>query len=70
MMDEHMEKLQKQIEAIDEQMEMDTQDFVKLQSLSERREALETKMEELMERWEYLSEKQQAIEDLKKGKSR
>ena len=70
MMDEHMEKLQKQIEAIDEQMEMDTQDFVKLQSLSEEREALETKMEELMERWEYLSEKQQAIEDLKKGKSR
>jgi len=70
MMDEHMEKLQKQIEAIDEQMEMDTQDFVKLQSLSEQREALETKMEELMERWEYLSEKQQAIEDLKKGKSR
>lgn len=70
MMDEHMEKLQKQIEAIDEQMEMDTQDFVKLQSLSEQREALETKIEELMERWEYLSEKQQAIEDLKKGKSR
>ena len=70
MMDEHMEKLQKQIEAIDEQMEMDTQDFVNLQSLSEQREALETKMEELMERWEYLSEKQQAIEDLKKGKSR
>ena len=54
----------------DEQMEMDTQDFVKLQSLSEQREALETKMEELMERWEYLSEKQQAIEDLKKGKRR
>ena len=41
-----------------------------LQSLSEQREALETKIEELMERWEYLSEKQQAIEDLKKGKSR
>ena len=36
----------------------------------DQREALETKMEELMERWEYLSEKQQAIEDLKKGKSR
>ena len=69
-MDEHMDKMQKQIEAIDEQMEMDTQDFVKLQSLSEQREALETKIEELMERWEYLSEKQQAIEDLKKGKSR
>lgn len=26
-------------------------------------------MEELMERWEYLSEKQQAIEDLKKEKA-
>ena len=39
MMDEHMEKLQKQIEAIDEQMEMDTQDFVRCRQVYLKPEA-------------------------------
>lgn len=67
-MDENLEKLQQRIDAIDKSMETCAQDFVQLQQLSDERTCIETQMEELMERWEVLSEKQQLIEEMKKGK--
>ena len=42
---------------------------MKLNALSDERAALEQKLEEMMERWEYLSEKQKEIENMKQGKA-
>ena len=68
-MDEEMNKVQGQMDAIDIEMEACSDDFVKLNALSDERAALEQKLEEMMERWEYLSEKQQKIENMKQGKA-
>lgn len=68
-MDEEMDKVQGKIDAIDQEMEACGNDFVKLNTLSEQRSALEQTLEEMMERWEYLSEKQQEIENIKQGKA-
>ena len=68
-MDEEMDKVQGRIDAIDKEMETCSDDFVKLNALSDERTALEQKLEEMMERWEYLSEKQQEIENMKQGKA-
>lgn len=68
-MDEEMDKIQHSIDDIDQEMEKCAMDFVKLNSLSEQRSSLESKLEELMERWEYLSEKQNQIEEMKKGRN-
>lgn len=68
-MDEEMDKVQGKIDAIDKEMETCSEDFVKLNALSDERTTLEQKLEEMMERWEYLSEKQQDIENMKQGKA-
>ena len=68
-MDEEMDKVQGQMDAIDKEMEACSDDFVKLNALSDERAALEQKLEEMMERWEYLSEKQKEIENMKQGKA-
>lgn len=68
-MDEEMDKVQGRIDAIDKEMETCSDDFMKLNALSDERTALEQKLEEMMERWEYLSEKQQEIENMKQGKA-
>ena len=68
-MDEEMDKVQGKIDAIDQEMETCGNDFVKLNALSEQRSALEQTLEEMMERWEYLSEKQQEIENIKQRKA-
>lgn len=65
-MDEAMELVQNRIDAIDEGMQSCTEDFTQLQALSDERIQLEAKLEELMERWEYLSELQQSIEGMKR----
>lgn len=65
-MDEILESIQQKIDEVDEYMTKHSQDFVKLQELSDQRTSLEKEMEEMMERWMMLSEKQQEIEDAKK----
>ena len=67
-MDANMEKISNQIDAIDQQMEEAGSDFEKIQILSDQRMKLEHELEELMERWEYLSEKQQEIEEMKNNR--
>lgn len=65
-MEENLERVQEDMDAIDKEMELYAIDFLKLQELSEKRAKLEHQMEEMMERWMMLSEKQQSIEDAKK----
>ena len=67
-MDANMEKISNQIDTIDEEMEQAGSDFEKIQTLSDQRMKLEHELEELMERWEYLSEKQQEIEEMKNNR--
>lgn len=64
--DTDMEKIQQSLDTIDALMEQNAQDFIKLQELSYERTKLEQALEEKMERWMYLTEKKQEIEDLKK----
>lgn len=66
-MDADMERTQQEIDHIDKGMEIYAQDFVKLQELSEKRDFLEQALEDKMERWMYLSEKKQEIENMKKS---
>lgn len=65
-MDSNMEAIQAQIDNVDIQMEQYAQDFTKLQELGIKREQMEHTLEEMMERWEYLSNLQAEIERLKK----
>lgn len=65
--DSDMENIQQQLDSIDSDMETYAQDFVKLQELSDQRNILEQCLEDKMERWVYLSEKKQEIEDMKKN---
>lgn len=64
--DQVMEDIQQQIQILDNQMETYMDDFVKVQAFSEQRMLLEQQLEEKLERWEYLSEKQQEIEKSKR----
>lgn len=64
-MDARMDDVQQQIAALDEQMEACAADFQKLQQLSDERLRLESRLEEMLLRWEELSMKQQQIEAMK-----
>ena len=66
-MDEVLEQLQNQIDAIDEEMK-DCTDFKRIQELSNQREALEKEMEIKMERWIELSEKKAQVDEIMKRK--
>ena len=67
-MDANMERISNQIEEIDAKMEDTSLDFTAIQELSQQRMDLESSLEALMERWEYLSEKQQEIEEMKNNR--
>ena len=64
-MEEAMDTVQQRMDAIDEEMNENSEDFIQLQKLSDERAALEVRLEELMEHWVYLTEKQQAINTIK-----
>ena len=66
MMDQVMDEIQSEIQKIDEEMATCTNDFIKLQKLSDQRILLEQQLEEKMLRWEYLVEKQQDVENSKR----
>ena len=66
-MDEVLEQLQNQIDAIDEEMK-DCTDFKKIEELSNQRDALEKEMEIKMERWIELSEKKAQVDEIMKRK--
>lgn len=67
-MDEDMENVQNRIDQLDQEMGSISEDFTKLQAMSDERTMLEAQLETMMERWIYLSEKKQEIEDLKHKK--
>ncbi len=54
--DEVIEKLEKEISDIDESVNGCGSDFEKLQKLTKQKEELETTLEEKLERWEYLND--------------
>lgn len=63
-----IERLEKDLGAMDASMEQYAQDYEKVQELSNQRTKLEQALEERMERWMYLTEKKQEIDALKKDK--
>ena len=54
--DEDIAALEQQIQETEAQLDACTSDYVKLQELSEKKSALETQLEEKMERWVYLND--------------
>lgn len=66
--DEDIEKLEVEIEEIEKKMNISGCDFVKLQKLSEEKEVLDGKLTSLMERWEYLNEIAEKIEEWNNNK--
>lgn len=65
-MEETIEQLQAQMDAVDEEMQKQREDYQALQELSEQRTALETEMEAMMERWMYLEEIKKQVDDARK----
>lgn len=64
-----LEKLQSDIDKIDEDMASFYDDFKKIEELSKKREIIQTSIEAQMERWMYLEEKKQELDDfLKRNK--
>ena len=66
---EHMEEdiaaLQEQLEHLDMKMNAAGDDFKKIQELADQRDILEQSIEEKMERWMFLEDKKQEIENAK-----
>ncbi len=60
--EEDVEALEKRIAAVEQEMCGNSQSYMKLQELSEQKNALEEELEKKMERWEYLSELNEKIE--------
>ena len=54
--DDDIAALEQQIQETEAQLDACTSDYVKLQELSEKKSALETQLEEKMERWVYLND--------------
>ena len=61
--DDDIEDLENQISALDEEMSLSQTDYVKLQELSEKKEELEALLEEKTERWVYLNELNEKIQN-------
>lgn len=56
MIDDEIAELEEQIAGTGKEIAANTSDYVKLQELTEKKEALEAKLEEKMERWVYLND--------------
>lgn len=65
-----IEALEKKVEETDVQIAQTDTDYVKLQELTKKREALAGELEEAMGRWVYLSELAEEIENNKRMKQR
>lgn len=65
--DDIIDKLEKDIQHIEIQINEAVSDFVKLQQLISEKEQLETQLENAINRWEYLNELAEEIERNKKG---
>ncbi len=66
--DEDIEALENKISEIDELMEKNSRDFGKLQELMKEKEDAEAELEHKYERWEYLNNLAQMIEEQKNNK--
>lgn len=66
--DGHLEELANELMKIDEQIALNAHDFAKLQDLSQQRELLELQQAQAEERWLYLNDLYQKIQDFKQGK--
>lgn len=66
--DDDMEQIQNAIDEVDKQMQDASDDFIKLQELGDKRGMLEQQLEEKMERWMYLNELKQQIDDVRNKK--
>ena len=58
-----IDALETRIAAIDDEMMKYAQDFIKLHELTQEKEEKETLLDEKMERWAYLSDLQEKIEN-------
>lgn len=65
--DEVIEKLENEINKLEEEMTTFATDFTKLQALSKEKEAKEEELMMQMERWEYLNELAERIEESKRN---
>lgn len=63
---EKIEELENAISETEKEMSLISTDYVKLQELSEKKEELENTLEETMDRWVYLNELAEKIEESKK----
>lgn len=67
--DQKLEDIENELKAIDEQIAIHSSDFGMLQQLSQKREEIEALQAETEERWLYLNDLFQKIQDFKQGKS-
>ena len=65
--DETMEKLQRELERLDAEIEANASDFVKLTELSEKKEETQQALDAAEERWLYLTDLHERIEAQKNG---
>ena len=63
---ERIEVLEKAIADTEAEMSGITTDYVKLQELTEKKDSLEAELEEAMDRWVYLNELSEKIEENKR----
>ncbi|GMQ57595.1 ABC-F family ATP-binding cassette domain-containing protein [Vallitalea sediminicola] len=63
--DGKIEEVEDKISKVEEEIGKGGSDFVRLQELTEEKEKLESKLVEFMDRWEYLNELAEKIEDYK-----
>ena len=66
--DEDIESLENKIEELESDMSKNSRDFVKLQELMKEKEEMEVALEHKYERWEYLNDLAQRIEEEKNNK--
>ena len=63
---EKIEKIEAKIEKVEGEIAVTTTDYMKLQELTEQKETLEAELDEAMDRWVYLNELNEQIEENKK----
>lgn len=66
--DEDIEKLEEKIAELEEQISKCATDFIKLNELMQEKEKTEAELSDKMERWVYLNDLAERIEEQKKEK--